>query len=309
MNFFKDPPAISWPTWLQRRLFSFPRQPKILPIKPIPLQKSYLGTKPSRTIKQNALIYSKFLNQYFSTTYPLQIPATIFENLDSLVGAEIRTPTNQLVGVAFSFYLGKLENVEAGLITWLCVHPGHRKKGLADVLLHAIQTFTYPRTIHFFRNDGWLKSPLPPLWTETRIFRKRIYRPSNNVQRVSLESKRNLIIASWKKRYPEGLILDDPKYSNHLTEVWIYGSTIILLQPTFEQRWCEVLYWVSDLPNYEMALNIEIILDALPYTHIDAPQQMPHALEWSVGGQSSWCAHGLDPGSPVLRPVLSLLTA
>jgi len=309
MNFFKDPPAISWPTWLQRRLFSFPRPSKPLVLKTIPLQISYLGTKPLKAIKQNAASYSKFLNQHFSTVFPLQIPGKIFEGLDKhLIGAEIRTPTNQLVGVAFSFYLGKLENVEAGLITWLCVHPDHRKKGLADILLHAIQTFSYPRTIHFFRNDGWLKSPLPPLWTETRIFRKQMYRPSNSVHRVSLESKRSLIIDSWKKEHPEGLLLDDPKIINSLTEVWTYGQTLILLQPTFEQRWCEVIYWVSELPSYETALNIEIILDALLYTHIDAPQQMPHTLDWSIGGQSSWCAHGLDPGSPVLRPVLSLLT-
>jgi GNAT superfamily N-acetyltransferase len=279
-------------------------------LKPRQIQTSYLGTKPSRAVKQNALSYSKFLAQYFSSTYPLQIPPKLFENLEStLTGAELRTSTNQLVGVAFSFYLGKIDDVEAGLITWLCVHPEHRKKGVADVLLHAVQTYTYPRTIHFFRNDGWLKSPLPPIWTETRIFRKQMYRPSKHVQRVSLESKRDLIKASWKKDYPDGLILDDPKHLNPLTEVWTYRSTVLLLQPTFEQRWCEVLYWVSELPNYETALNIEIILDTLPYTHIDAPQQMPHTLEWSVGGQSTWCAHGLDPGSPVLRPILSLLTA
>lgn len=308
MNFFKEPPAISWPTWLQRRLFSFPRPPKPLPLKTIPLQISYLGTKPSKTSAINALSYTKFLNQHFSTVFPLQIPSKIFESLDNrLIGAEIRTPSNQLVGVVFSFYLGKIENVEVGLITWLCIHPEHRKKGLADVLLHAVQTFSYPRTIHFFRNDGWLKSPLPPLWTETRIFRKQMYRHSKHVRRHSLESKQGLIINSWKKEHPEGLILDDPKVINSLTEVWTYGQTLILLQPTFEQRWCEVIYWVSELSNYETALNIEVILDALPYTHIDAPQQMPHTLEWSIGGQSSWTVHGLDPGSPVLRPVLSLL--
>jgi len=317
MKFFEKSPSISWETWFSRRLFSFAKVPKLITVNPRQIEKSYIGTYPKKATAACSSEYTRFLARYFSTTVQLQVPSEVFETyLDNgLVGVEVRNVEGVLIGTVFSWYTGIINDTQCGLITWLCVHPNHRKKGVADILLHTIQNLTYPRTIHFFRNDGWLKSPLPPLWTDTRIYRKKMDRNTSLVQKVSLESKRNIIIDSWNKKHPEGLILDDPKFLNPLTEVWEYklNGTLLILQQTYEtepytnRKWCEIIYWVSDYTDYELGLLIEIIIDSLPYDYIDAPQNMPHVKTWSLGGQTSWSVHGLDPGSPVIRPVLSLL--
>ena len=316
MKFFNEATAIMWPTWLQRRIWSSSQKPKPLSIKPIPIKVSPIGTLPLPTKKEYAKEYSSFISRYFSTNIQTYIYPAIFEKYleNGLIGVELRDKKGDIVGTVFSWYCGLLQNTQAGLITWLCVRPDMRKMGIADFLLHSIQTLTYPRTIHFFRNDGWLKSPLPPLWTGTRIYRKRLYRMTTAVQKVSLKIKRQEIHNAWKKEYPEGLILDDPTYTNPLVEVWEYKKTgaLLIIQPTFENEpytnktWCEVVYWVCEM-TYAGTLSIEAIIDALPYDCIEAPSTMPNLGNWSIGGQSSWCVHGLDPGSPVLRPVLSLL--
>jgi len=316
MNFFKEAPAISWQTWLQRRIWSTTIIPKPLSIIPKPIELSSIGTVPTSTKKENAKEYSLFLSRYFSTSVQTYIYPEIFIHYleNGLIGVELRDANNELVGTVFSWYCGILQNTQVGLISWLCVRPDMRKKGIADLLLHTIQTISYPRTIHFFRNDGWLKSPLPPLWTDTRIYRKRIHRMTTAVHKVPLENRRKIIYDSWKKEYPEGIILDDPRYTNPLVEVWEYkkNGTLLILQQTFEnesytnRKWCEILYWVCD-NSYASLLSIEAIINALPYDWIEAPSDLPNLGNWSIGGQSSWCVHGLDPGNPVLRRVLSLL--
>lgn len=316
MNFFKDPPAISWQTWLQRRIWSTPTKPKPFTIIPKPIELSPIGIAPTSTKKENAKEYSLFLSRYFSSNVQTYIYPEIFTHyLDNgLTGIELRDANNQLVGTVFSWYCGILQNVEVALITWLCVRPDMRKKGIADSLLHTIKTISYPRSVLFFRNDGWLKSPIPPLWTDTKIFRKRIHRMTTAVHKVPLEQKRQIIYESWKKQYPDGIILDDPKYSNSLVEVWEYkkNGTLLILQQTFEnelytnRKWCEILHWVCD-NSYTSLLSIEAIINALPYDWIEAPSDLPNLGNWSIGGQSSWCVYGLDPGCPVLRRVLSLM--
>ena len=92
---------------------------------------------------------------------------------------------------------------------------------------------------------------------------------------------------------------------------------IVVVQPTFEcqrhatkEHWCEVVSWlfVGTIKNtYEQAMYIETVLDATPYTWFDASTTMPHLeSRWAVSGSSSWSSFGLDPGAPVLRPILSL---
>jgi hypothetical protein len=271
---------------------------------------------PTIVKKQNANEYTNFLAKYFTTNVQTYVYREVFESYleNGLIGVELRNKQGELIGTAFSMYIGLIKNRPVGLITWLCVRPDMRKKGVADSLLHSIQSFSYPRTIHLFRNDGWLKSPIPPIWTDSRIYRKRLRRMTTAVHKVSLEKKRNIIYTAWKKDHPEGLIIDDPTYKNPLVEVWEYKSTetLLILQQTFEnelftnRKWCEIIYWVSD-NSYASILSIEAIIDALPYDWIEAPSTLPNLGNWKAGGQSSWSIHGLDPGSPVLRPVLSLL--
>jgi hypothetical protein len=294
---------------------SKPKEPTLIPIIPRPI-KPFDNILPALAKKTNANEYTSFLVKYFTTTIQTYVYPEIFESYleNGLVGVELRDKKDELIGIVFSWYIGLINNTPAGLITWLCVRPDMRKKGVADCLLHSIQNFSYPRTIHLFRNDGWLKSPIPPLWTDMRIYRKRLLRMTTAVHKVSLEKKRNIIYEAWKKDYPDGLIIDDPNYKTPLVEVWEYKSTgtLLILQQTFEgelftnRKWCEVIYWVCN-NTYAATLSIEAIIDALPYDWIEAPSTLPNLGNWTQGGQSSWSIHGLDPGSPVVRPVLSLL--
>jgi hypothetical protein len=314
MNFFSDPPALSWYTWLSRRLLSNPKAPTLISITPKEIRPC-MDCLPTLAKKTRANLYTNFLSKYFTINVQTYVYPEIFESLgDDLIGAELCDKNGELIGVVFSMYVGIINNTPAGLINWLCVRPDMRKKGVTDCLLNSIQTFAYPRTIHLFRNDGWLKSPLPPLWTDTRIYRKRVLRMTTAVVKVPLEQKRSIIYEAWKKAHPMGLIFDDPSRKNSLVEVWEYKSngTLLVLQQTFENtlstncRWCEIIFWSCN-NSYAGTLSIEAIIDALPYDWIEAPSTLPNLGNWTSGGQSSWCIHGLDPGCPVLRPVLSLL--
>ena len=317
MKFFDLPYYISWFTWIKRRILCRPMEPKLINISLEPIKLSSIGILPTKAKKSRAKDYTSFLSKYFSTSTHTYVYPEIFEYYldNSLVGVEICDKYGELVGTIFSWSCGSVQNTQAGLVTWFCVRPDMRKLGLGDSLLHALQVISHPQKIHFFRNDGWLKSPLPPLWTDYRVYRKRILRMTTAVHKVSLMSQRTKIYNSWKKNYPEGLILDDPKISP-LVEVWEYKKTgvLLILQQTFEnehstsKRWCEILYWVCD-KSYLSSICIEAIIDALPYEWIEAPVSMPRLDYWTHGGQSSWSVHGLDPGSPVLRPILPLTFA
>jgi GNAT superfamily N-acetyltransferase len=279
---------------------------KLIPTVP-QLPKTQL--KLSKTCPENANEYSEFLQAFFvkSSQGKLRVPPDV---LKTLKGAEIRDPTtNTLIGIVFSAYMGTLLKTSVGLIPWLCVHPDWRKKGIADLLLHAIN-FYAERPIHFFRNDGWLKSPLPPLWNEGRIQRKRNpFRPQIQLQRIPLTTVIDRIKSAWTTKNPTGLFFYEPRRS--LVAVWSYRSTLLITHPTFEEinqkRIAEILFWVGP-ETYETTLHIEAMIDSLPYDSIEAPHTLPHMDGWSSAGQSSWSIYGLDPGIPT-RPVLSLLVS
>ena len=309
-RFFDMPPALSWTTWLKRHIWPS-QEMKLIPNKPI-LQKTSL--KLSKTDPRNAQEYSTFLQYYFTQTPKgkLRLPPQLYKNLET-IGAEVRDPTtNALIGIVFSIYMGMVLNTPVGLITWLCVHPDWRKKGIADLLLHAID-FYAERPIHFFRNDGWLKSPLPPLWNEHRISRKRNhFRPSVPLLRSPLALYIDQIKSAWLKANPTGIFLYEPNKLS-LVEVWKYQSTLLILQPTFEEinqkRIAEILFWVDSSQLYKTTLVIETMIDSLPYDILEAPSIMPHLDSgWDYAGQSSWSVYGLDPGLPT-RPILSLLVS
>lgn len=303
-RFFDNPPALSWTSWLKR--YVWPEEMKI--ISSIPqLAKTSLHV--SKTDPAKSQEYSDFLKQFFTKTSQekLCLPSQV---LKSLVGVEVREPkTNILIGVVFSAYMGTLLNTQVGLVPWLCVHPEWRKKGIADILLHAI-VFYAQRPIHFFRNDGWLKSPLPPLWNEHRIQRKRNPNRSQiQLQWVPLSQSIDRIKSAWMKENPTGLFFYEPN-RNPLVEVWSYQSTLLVIQPTFEhtnnKSIAEIIFWVSSAQPYETTLHIEAMIDSLSYDILEAPQSLPHLDGWQYAGQSSWSVYGLDPGIPT-RPVLSLL--
>lgn len=306
-RFFDTPPALSWTSWLKRHIW--PEEMKLIPSV---AQLAKTNLKLSKTDPEKAKEYSEFLKRFFvnqTKQGTLNLPPQL---LKTLKGAEIRDPkTNTLIGVVFSAYMGTLLNTQVGLVPWLCVHPEWRKKGIADILLYGI-VFYAERPIHFFRNDGWLKSPLPPLWNEHRIQRKRnTNRPQIQLQLIPLANAIDQIKSAWIKENPTGLFLYEPNKQS-LVEVWSYQSTLLVIQPTFEytnnKSIAEILFWVSSAQPYEMTLHIEAMIDSLPYDILEAPQNLPHMDGWNYAGQSTWSVYGLDPGIPT-RPVLSLLAS
>jgi len=167
---------------------------------------------------------------------------------------------------------------------------------------------------------------VPPIWTEQRIHRKKVIQRVNKkqftIQRVPHSLWQHEIKKSWKLKNPTGFLIDDSKFRYRSMETWEMNLgkgayCIVLLQPTFEcqrnlydEQWCEIVSWLfvgTEKTPYEQAMYIETVLDTTPYTWFDAPSSMPYIeSRWTSGGSSSWMTFGIDPGTPVLRPILSL---
>jgi len=340
-SFFANAPVLSWTQWIPRRLgfYSSIEPSRIssnLSILEAELPKSPTGVPPKQLRSNYAAEYVHFLATYFyptSSSIQLCIPAQILVNgiqQGHVLGIEIRSSDATLVGFVCSQYAGMYKNTPIGTITMLCVHPNWRRKGVTNCLLRwiysvASQNANYPRSIFCFRNDGWLQSIVPPIWSEVRMIRKRRRNfIQQKLSKVPYTKWYNQIVQVWKQSYPTGLVLDDHAFAYRSIEVWEQeiqkGQYILLLvQPTFEvQRttqevWCEILAWISVgiiEPEYTQAYHIESCLDNLPYIWFDAPSSMPHlSFGWKAGGTTNWCMFGLDPGVPVVRPILPLCTA
>ena len=329
-HFFQHVPSIGWLTMLWRNIDSSPKPPALLsadstfPLQPI----SPTGRAPTKAIPAFAQEYSTFLSNWFTDpTHPvsLVIPPALFQQLlgKTLKGVELRTPQNALVGLVFCWAAGELCGKPTGLITWLCVHPTWRKRGIPNILLRAMWQEAQPCPSFWFRNDGWLQSPLPPIFSESRIVRKRRGLQGYTLKRIPTQPLLTVLKSSWSLKHKDGLLLDSATLAPTLLEAWQLSAPkgnlmTLFLQPTFEverktqEPWCEVIAWLShfELPPFSEQMYIEAICDGLPYTWIDAPSTMPHIESlWLHGGRTTWSAVGFDPGIPFQRPILSLQAA
>jgi GNAT superfamily N-acetyltransferase len=336
-HFFNEVSCQSWINWTMKKLFSGNiLEPTYIPCKLYgkPLQKSVAGTWPVAAIPENSAEYCRFLQLYFyqqSTNLELKIPVKLLENglkNKSITGAEIRDKDKILIGVIFDLYAGKYKDMEMGLVTWMCVSPKWRSKGIGSELLFAIYFFSQPRKIQWWRNDGFIKSPLPPFWHEGRIYRKKQIQRTVisgqkqlQIRKSSLDIWKSKIIEQWKLKNQFGLILDDSKFQSEFMELWETKfsptqSAVLLVQPTFEnyrnskEIFCEIVAWAfSKLPanEYEQAQLIEKMIDHLPYDWFECPATMPHLEEgWKYGSSLSWSCICLDYGTPASKPILSL---
>jgi len=351
-HFFVHAPILPWSQWIWRRLgFQSNQQPSLLTettLSKTALPESPTGISPQRAKAECAIEYSTFLaTHFYSAESPIQllVPHKFLQDSlekGSIIGVEIRTRDGSIAGIMFCLYSGllKVQTVaeSTGTITWHCVHPSWRKKGIPNALLRSIYIFTQPRNVYWFRNDGFLKPSVPPTWTEQRIQRKKgsirvigsVTKHPHYSKRVPHTKWQQQLKQSWLQQYPDGFLLDDLSFKYRLVEWWeltvrpgVY--CIVVLQPTFEvqknskgptattESWCEVIAWYmtsQQITTYEFAQYIETTLDATPYTWFDAPNSMPHGeTQWNQAGLSNWCAFGLDPGVPVQRPILSLCMA
>lgn len=313
---------------MSKTIYSTPTLPSTLPSslinKPIPRAKT--GTFPTLAKAEYAKDYSLFLASYFynpATNLQLDIPHHYIKTgIESkrLIGVEVRDTSGKLVGCVFDFYSGKTDTTKStGIVSWMCVLPSWRNKGIGSCLLFALYFYTLPREVHFWRNDGWMRSPIPPLYNESRIQRKKqakrtsIHRSTLQLKRVPFIKWQPHFIKQWTMKYPHGIILNDETVLDR--EVWeVYSIAAILVQPTFEKRldtketYCEIIAWATiSKAEYEQAQLIETMIDHLPYDYIEAPDEMPHFdQDWQKTSKVCWSCIGLDPGSPVMRPILSL---
>jgi hypothetical protein len=334
-HFFSGAPVLGWASWFWRRFWvGEARKPSLVSLTDMITEKIVANPRihVSRAVTTNAKEYGTFLRVYFAepkTPILLDVPTQVLEDglsTGKLVGVEARVG-QQLIGFVVSSYGGRYLNTDISMITWLCVHPDWRKRGVTNILLRTMLRLAPQRGIHIWRNDGWLRSPIPPVFSDTRIQRRRqpvrssIGSQTIHVQRAPLAKWRQAFAREWLRLNPTGIFLDDPRHEPTQIEVWTRSlsksaTLAVCIQPTFElnattrERWCEVLGWAVEgatLDGYSLALAIESILDRQPYDWIDASQMMPHLeLGWAVGGSTSWSLLGLDPGSPVMRPMCSL---
>ena len=350
-HFFSEAATLTWWEWLKRKSLgtllnsAAPRCiSSKLAEKSIP--KGMTKTVPICAKAEYAAEYSLFLQRYFypsSAPIELCIPPTTLSILletQLAIGAEIRDADKQLVGCVFDIYAGNVGGHPTGLVSWFCIHPSWRKKGIGTVLLFALYSFSQPRQIHWWRNDGGLRSPLPPIWSDIHLVRSRYCVQTNiisqmylSIQRVPLQKWIHEFKKTWLKKNPAGICLENPAETPnvYIQEVWEakFSKTrtaAILIQPTYEiqrqlekgrnipkKQYCEVLaYAWKDEPNteYEQAVLLERMLDQLPYDIFEIADSFPHLDHgWSPIGQTAWSCIGLDPGNPVQRPILPLWVA
>jgi hypothetical protein len=330
-RFFDAAPIVPWSTWLRRQVLSSANDvSKVLPSSYTEIPMSPTGVPYESILSAHIPEYCAFLNSYF---YPkeanmvLQIPEDHIRNemqAEVLLGVEVRTDTYELVGIVFCRRMGKLNTEQAGLITWFCVHPDWRKRGLADYLLFAIVNKCLPMRVLIFRNDGLPRSIAPPIWTEGRITRTLPGTRSLHISRVSHEELAPKCIEYWKKKNPTGLILDSSEilstlewYSHKTKVMGTEYRYAVLVANLYEFRGtetsCEILSWFPvgpEAPDTIERFILDQIVTLLPYNRIEAPASMPRLEHlWSPCSQASWYIYGYDVGTPVTRPILSLAVA
>lgn len=339
-HFFQEAPVLTWRQWFVRRIaewFQDPLQPSLLT--------SQLLTQPIRSPTGRPVQeiqpaeceeVSRFLHTYFTDqTSPvtLNIPPHILTRRvqeGRWKGFALRTYKGALVGVVWCLYAGQWKGTAAGLITWLCVEPSWRKRGVVNCLLRTVAKETRPWCIHIWRTDGWLQSPVPPVFTQMRLVRRSI-RQRTNLRSHSKQGDPTIqlhtgplpqnIIDVWKRMHPTGLCFEGAlDKSDYMVWTRTIGRAItyLVLQPTYEVdkqtggAWCEIVFWTTTeegQSSLELAMNLEAILDQTPFGWFEAPDTFPH-LEgaWSPAGQTSWSLFGMDPGIPVQRSIFSTQT-
>jgi hypothetical protein len=335
-HFFQEAPTFSWKTWIWRTLFpGNPVKPLLLESKIKSIQAHPVpGIQIKKAVPQSAIDYSTLLHKHFSdpqNPVELWVPPQILKaKLESnyWIGAEARDSQKRLIGCVFHHFSGETMGEKTGLVTWLCITPSFRKQGLASRLLFALYEYCSPIRLHWWRNDGILKSPTPPISTTNYIMRKRqaqrtMLQVQNHlqIQKAPLSKWLSELETRWLRQHPHGILLVDSK--GH-TDLEVYEArfsptctAVLFIQPTYEfqrqtkEPWCEIVSWLYTGPSqqeYNQAQLYEAMLDRLPYGWFWAPQSLPHLENgsWNPAGQSSWSCIGLDPGSPVTRPILPL---
>ena len=337
-HFFTDAPVITWWEYLKRKLIGSPTEPSRIEANPnIRIVPKVEGTRVQVATYAKTDEYIQFLRSYFYSAASIPVELVIPRNIvweglqrGNIRAIEVRdTARNELIGFVASLYAGQWKGSRTELITWLCVKPQWRKRGITNILLRTIYNTGGLNTIYWWRNDMGGGSPVPPISTELKVLRKKrdtrtsitIQDKSNAIKRVPYDKWKGMYVKKWLEEHKEGIVLYDPSYMHGCIEAWERQITatkyvIVFICPTFEirrntgERYCEVIGYMIDggeMSHYEIGQNIEVILDKTPYSWFEAVTTLPRLEDgWNRAGQSKWYVFGLDPGIPVTRDIASL---
>jgi len=337
-HFFEDAPCFGWWQYIQDSILSTQRSPQLLPNSekmPQKVIRSPCGTFPSRMKPEKSHEYTQFLERHFypeSHTHSLQLPekhVSAYLSSQHWIGAEVRDTRGTLVGIAVSKSMGNEPTLKApmGMIDYLCVHPMWRKKGITNVLLRAVYTFssqqTPSRSIQFFQKEG-LPATIPPI-SMTRYYTRspRKYTSQIPIDRIPFEKYSVVVPYIQDTMKDHAIKLFPPTWPIKTSEIQIYETKTgagILLHPTYEinkttNRLCAtILGWYVRVPNILPMLSYELegLLDSIPgFGHYYAPSFYPRldCMGWSYAGIISTHAFHYDPGNPKPSHIISLCTA
>lgn len=336
-HFFEDAPYIGWWQYIQDKTIAKQRPPSLLPVSkkmPQKLVRSPCGTYPSRMKSELSPLYCKFLQMHFfpdSHTHSLVIPEKHMEEClrnGVWIGAEVRDTRGSLVGIAVSKYIGNEPTIHSpmGIIDYLCVHPLWRKKGIPNILLRAVYTFsaqqTPSRLIQFFQKEG-IPATIPPLHVTSYYTRSpRKYTSAVPIRKILPEKYATLLPYIQNTMNSQKTLICRPSENMTFSEIQVYESKVgvgILLHPSHEinkttMRPCAtILGWYATthhiLPT--LSYELEAILDSIhQYGHYYAPSFYPmlDCMGWGYVGIISTHAFHYDPGSLHPSHMISLCT-
>jgi hypothetical protein len=343
-HFWSDAPYISWFTYLFRFIQGNRIEPSLLDeSKTMPLIQpsiSQTGLAPSMLEYRFANEYSIFLKNFFtdqSNDTILEIPASTMKTYIERfhwIGAELRTPSKQLIGLVISKDAGILKttsttgttsttatttSIPVRSIAWLCVHPEWRKKGITNSLLRATYFFSTQLKPGFyaqlFRKEGFPVA-IPPILYETIYYRnRRKYGERLHIEEINpcdvekLESHNDSKI--WKLSSPKTKINEVVTYRYISPKNTHY---ILSIQPTYEcikstgEIIGEIIDWSSsiDTPqtNDLKTYTLESMIDSLPFGRVYVSSLFPRLdTGWKLAGSQGWYGFHLDPGYPLPKQI------
>lgn len=342
-HFWSDAPYISWFTYLFRFIQGNRIEPTLLPgSKTMPLIQpviSATGLAPSMLEYRFANEYSVFFKNFFtdqsndSNDTILDIPPSTMKTYIERfhwIGAELRTPSKQLIGLVISKDAGILStsspssptsltsSIPVRSIAWLCVHPEWRKKGITNSLLRATYFFSSQLKPGFyaqlFRKEGFPVS-IPPILYETIYYRnRRKYGERLHIEEVnSCDIQTQHDSKVWKLSTPTSKINEVVTYRYISPKNTHY---ILSIQPTYEcikttgEIIGEIVHWSSsiDTPqtNDLKTYTLESMIDSLPFGRVYVTSLFPRLdTGWKVAGSQAWYGFHLDPGYPLPKQIQS----
>ena len=322
-HFWADAPHIPWTTWLYRFITKEEQSIQLLPIsdtmKPDSIPTFKNGSeiiKPTQLHAGKASQYCIFLRDYFGTQLkiPIETMRTYIES-NHWIGAEITTNSGKLLALAISKDCGQLNGIPIGCISWLCVHPDYRKKGLPNILLRAVYSFStqlpIPRYAQIFRKEGF-PPIIPHIMRESvymrtpRKYGNRVHLREISGQSSSQHSKNKMVWILQSEKPDRECITFEYKINN-----LVYQMT---LQPTYEiidnEYSAEIVGWSSNQTDHNNYV-FETMIDSLPFgtVYCSQPSLFLDSVGWKYMGSQGWYGFHIDPGFPLptrIYPTVSI---